>query len=153
MKKKVLAIASIGGHWMQLLRIVRPLESTFSVAYVSTHRKCGEMVKGNRFYPIYDFNRWNAWKAIFTAIQLAVILIKERPKTVISTGAAPGLLGILLAKILFRDTIWIDSVANVEQLSCCGKISKKIANHVYTQWPDLVDDKVKYAGSIFGDRL
>ena len=43
-KKKIVAVASIGGHWIQLLRITRTLESEFDVSYVSTHEKCGVMV-------------------------------------------------------------------------------------------------------------
>ena len=35
--KKILAVASIGGHWVQLLRIARPLEERYEVVYMSTH--------------------------------------------------------------------------------------------------------------------
>ena len=152
-KKKVLAVASIGGHWMQLLRIVRPLEGVFDVVYVSTHSKCKMLVSGNKFYRMSDFNRWNFWKSLFALFQILFVIVKEKPHTIISTGAAPGLLAIFVGKIFFCDTIWIDSIANVEQLSCCGKIAKNVANHTYTQWPDLANAKVKYAGNIFGDKL
>lgn len=37
--KKILAVASIGGHWVQLLRITRPLEEHYEVVYMSTHPK------------------------------------------------------------------------------------------------------------------
>ena len=136
---------------MQLLRIIRPLEESFDVVYVSTNPKCENIVKGSKFYATVDFNRWNFWKSTFAAIQIISVIIKEHPQTVISTGAAPGLLSIAIGKIFLRDTIWIDSVANVEQLSFCGKVAKKIARHTYTQWPNLADGKVKYAGNIFGD--
>ena len=45
MMKKVLAVASIGGHWVQLLRIASSLEATHEVAYMSTHEKCATMVE------------------------------------------------------------------------------------------------------------
>ena len=74
-----------------------------------------------------------------------------RPVAVLTTGAAPGLLTILVAKFLFRNTIWIDSVANVKTMSGCGHVARYFAKHVYTQWPDLADDSVDYVGNIFGD--
>lgn len=46
-ERKIVAVASIGGHWIQLLRITRTLESEFDVSYVSTHEKCGVMVNGH----------------------------------------------------------------------------------------------------------
>ena len=32
--KKILAVASIGGHWVQLLRIAKPLEEHYEVVYI-----------------------------------------------------------------------------------------------------------------------
>ena len=153
LNRKVLGVASVGGHWIELLRILKPLDKTFDVVYVSTHSKCACMVNGSKFHCVVDFNRWNFWKMSVALFQTILIIVKERPDVIISTGAAPGLLGILVGKFLFRDTVWIDSVANVEQLSCCGKIAKNVARHTYTQWPDLANHKVKFAGSIFGDKL
>lgn len=34
-KLKVFAVASIGGHWVQLLRIAKALEKEFDVVYMS----------------------------------------------------------------------------------------------------------------------
>ena len=62
--KKVLAVASIGGHWIQLLRIARPMEGHYEMVYVSTHPKCATMVEGQKFCQTTDFSRSNAWKLI-----------------------------------------------------------------------------------------
>ena len=51
-QKKILAVASIGGHWVQLLRIARPLEKRYEVVYMSTHPKCKSMVGTCRFHTI-----------------------------------------------------------------------------------------------------
>lgn len=150
-KKKVLAVASIGGHWVQLLRIAKPLETFYDVAYMSTHDKCRTMVGDKRFYKLPDFNRNNAWKMIVAVVTVIITLLRERPSAVITTGAAPGLLTIIVARLMFRRTIWIDSVANVKTMSACGRIARYLAKHVYTQWPDLADDRVEYVGNIFGD--
>ena len=57
-----------------------------------------------------------------------MIYIKFRPNLVISTGAAPGVIGVVLGRLFLAKTIWVDSIANAEELSLGGKISVKIAN-------------------------
>ena len=55
-QKKILAVASIGGHWVQLLRITHPLEERYEVVYMSTHPKCKSMVGNCRFHTMMDFS-------------------------------------------------------------------------------------------------
>lgn len=150
-QKRVLAVASFGGHWIQLLRISQPLEQRYNIVYMSTHSKCNTMINNNLFFSLPDFNRSNVWKMIYAIFKVLYVLLKTRPHVVITTGAAPGLLTIVLARILRIKTIWIDSIANVKQLSTCGQLACKFAQHVYTQWPDLSDSKVKYKGNVFGE--
>lgn len=149
-KRKVIAVASIGGHWIQLLRIAKPLEKHYDVIYISTHNKCATMVEGRKFHRIIDFSRWDAWKIIPASIKAISIVLRERPKAVISTGAAPGLIMLFAAKLCGVKTIWIDSVANAEHPSACGRVAVKFANQCYTQWPYEADEMFKYAGNIFG---
>lgn len=149
-RKKILAVASIGGHWVQLLRITRPMEERYEVVYLCTHPKCETMVEGRKFYLMKDFSRWDAWKMIPAFFRLLCIILKEKPKAIITTGAAPGLICLLVGKILFRKTIWVDSIANVQHLSASGRIAKMFASKIYTQWSDLAIEKVTYAGNILG---
>jgi UDP-N-acetylglucosamine:LPS N-acetylglucosamine transferase len=67
---------------------------------------------------------------------------------IVTTGAAPGLFGIFIGKVLGVKTIWIDSIANVEKLSLSGKIASRMADRVYTQWEHLATPKIIYAGNI-----
>ena len=149
-KPKIFAVASIGGHWIQLLRISKGLEENFEIVYLSTHEKCSTMVEGNRFYRMKDFSRWDFYKMIPEFFHTISLLRKEKPLAVITTGAAPGLTCLLAAYLLQIKTIWIDSVANAEHLSFSGKIASKFASRVYTQWKDQATDKIIYAGNIFG---
>ena len=148
--KKILAVASIGGHWIQLLRIAKGLEEEYDVSYMSTHEKCGLMVKGHDFHRLPDFNRWNAWR-LFPAFFFALnTLGRERPNVVISTGAAPGLIVVFAAFCLGKKTIWVDSIANVAHLSFCGKIAKRFVSRFYTQWEELSGDGICFAGNVIG---
>ena len=149
-KEKILACASIGGHWIQLQRIVNALKDDYEISFVSSNEKCQSSVEGYTFYYIKDFTRRNPWWLIPNFFKCLYIVIRENPKAVVTTGSAPCLLCILAARILGKKAIWIDSIANVERLSTSGKIASKIASRMYTQWPDLAVGKINYAGNILG---
>jgi UDP-N-acetylglucosamine:LPS N-acetylglucosamine transferase len=149
--KKILAVASIGGHWIQLLRIVQPLEQYYEVVYMSTHTKCETMVGKSKFHRLPDFSRWNAWRMLPASLEVFAVVFREKPSAIITTGAAPGLLTIFIGRLLGIKTIWVDSVANAQTMSACGRLACKFSNLVYTQWQDLATGRVLYAGNIFGD--
>lgn len=144
---KVLAIASSGGHWVQLLRLKTAFKD-HDLMFASTTKGSEVMVKGHQFFHIPDTNRNNYLSIIKTTISITKILIKNKPKLIITTGAAPGLLAILIGKSIGIKTIWIDSIANVETISMSGKIAMRFADRVYTQWPDLATDKIIFRGNI-----
>lgn len=149
-KLKVFAVASIGGHWVQLLRIAKALEKEFDVVYMSTHEKCATMVEERVYYSMNDFSRWDFYKMFPELLHSIYIICKEKPSIVITTGAAPGLVCLFAAKICGIRTVWIDSIANVEHISFSGRIASKFASRIYTQWPSLAGNKVIFAGNIFG---
>ena len=144
---KIIAIASAGGHWIQLQRIMPAFQNT-EVVFVSTKSSFRDLVPENKFYSVRDFNRNNKGFIIPVLFQLFQIIIIERPHCIITTGAAPGLIALVLGKLLFRKTIWLDSIANVKELSMSGRIAAHFADRVYTQWPSLATKKVIYAGNV-----
>lgn len=149
-KPKVLAIASPGGHWIQLNKICNPLDEQFDMVYVTPGAQYASAAKNSRrVLTITDASADSKHKLIPLAFQLLSIFIKEKPKAIISTGAAPGAIAFLLAKVLPIKTIWVDSIANVSQLSRSARMVQKHADKVITQWEPLSDnDQVIYKGSI-----
>ena len=98
---------------------------------------------------IQDFNRKNAWRLLPALFRVFRILKHERPDAVITTGAAPGVVFVMVAWLLRYKTIWVDSIANVARLSASGRIARRFASRVYTQWPNLAQENVIYAGTIY----
>lgn len=147
MNKKIIAIASAGGHWTQLLRLV-PAFNNNKVTFVSTKACFYEKVEGCDYYYVADSNRWNKIALLKSFYDVLKILIKVRPDYIITTGAAPGLMAIIIGRIMGVKTLWIDSIANVNTISMSGKIAIRFANRVYTQWPNLASRKVKYSGNV-----
>ena len=149
-RKKILAVASIGGHWIQLLRICKGLENTNDLAFASTHEKCAKMVKGHSFHKLIEFSRWDWYKLFPAFFNDMSIVRKEKPDVVITTGAAPGLIVLFAAFLMGKKTIWVDSIANVNHLSLCGRIAKKFATKCYTQGEELGKDGINFAGNVIG---
>lgn len=137
-KPKLLAISSPGGHWIQLTRLCAGLENRYDIIYAMPDALFKPQQQ-NRVYSITDVSADDKWRLIPCAVQILYILLKERPKAILSTGAAPGAAAIWLGSLLGIRTIWVDSIANVRQISRAGKLAQKRADVFLTQWEHLSD--------------
>jgi UDP-N-acetylglucosamine:LPS N-acetylglucosamine transferase len=146
-RRAVLAIASGGGHWVQLSRLKAAFEN-HEVTYVTT--LAGLTAPGSKIFVVRDASRTDKLGLIILAIQLLRIIVVLRPSTVVTTGAAPGVLALRIAKLFGIRTVWIDSVANVDELSLSGLLARKYADLWLTQWAHLVEkyDGLQYRGSV-----
>lgn len=133
--KKVLAVASGGGHWVELLRLKPAFEGT-KLIYVSTNLDFQKDVEGE-FMVVTDANIWEKLKLIRMFLDVFWVVIRTRPDVVVSTGAAPGFAAIFFGKLVGAKTIWLDSIANAEELSKSGKKARKFADVWLTQWEHL----------------
>jgi hypothetical protein len=147
-KIRILAVASGGGHWVQLLRLMTAFEDC-DTAFVTVNDVYRTQVAGHRFYALNDATRWNKFGLITMSLRLAWIVLRERPRVVISTGAAPGYVALRLGHMIGAKTIWLDSMANVECLSLSGQKIKGHADLWLTQWDHLATPGgPQYAGSV-----
>ncbi len=137
---KILAVASSGGHWVQLLRL-RPAFADEHVTYVTVNKAHAAEVGSAPFYVVNDATRWSTWSVLKLALRMAWITFRQRPDVVVTTGAAPGYFGVLFGKLLGARTVWIDSMANVDRLSLCGSKSNRWADLWLTQWPQLAREE------------
>jgi UDP-N-acetylglucosamine:LPS N-acetylglucosamine transferase len=146
-RQRILAVASSGGHWVQLRRLAPAFEG-HDVAYLTTDPGHRSEVGSARFHVVNDASRWNKFALLRCALKILWIVLRERPAVVVSTGAAPGYLAIRCARLLGARTVWIDSVANVEELSMSGRLASTTADLCLTQWPHLAGGSVKYLGAV-----
>ena len=134
--RKVLAVASGGGHWVQLLRTLPAFEGA-DIAYVTTLASYRQHVEPAQFYTICDANLWTKFRLARMALKMLWIIVRERPDLVISTGAACGYFALRMGKWFGARTIWVDSIANAEKLSLSGRKVGPYADLWLTQWPHL----------------
>ncbi len=150
-KQRVLLISSSGGHWIQMNR----LRSAFreeDLYFACTDEGHRSLMPEGRFYYVPDASRTSGViKILWQAFCVFVLLLRIRPTTVLTTGAAPGFFALFFAKLLRKRTIWVDSIANVDELSMSGRKAAKYADLFITQWEHLADQETKrpeYHGSV-----
>ncbi len=144
---RVLAVASSGGHWVQLRRL-RPALEGCDVAWLTTHAGHRAEVGADRFHTTRDANRWNKVALLLSALKVLWVVLRERPDVVLTTGAAPGYFALRLGKLMGARTMWIDSIANVEELSMSGAMARRHAHTCLTQWEHLAQGGLRHEGAV-----
>lgn len=157
-KKKLLAIASGGGHWIQLNRL-SPAWKYLDVFYASTMPGTEKAILDNarlsgqaapRYFSLPEANQWQKLRLLLLVTKIAILILRVRPDFVITTGAAHGYFAIRIGKLLGAKTIWIDSIANAEELSGSGRMVRAYADVWLTQWPHIADANggPRYEGAV-----
>ncbi len=156
-KKKVMFIASTGGHLNELLQL-EPLFDNYDY-YIVTEKTASNLNLKKKFgnkisYVIYGtkdhkftylFKLFiNCWIELFT-------YIKVRPKYIVSTGAHIAGPMCCIGKIFGSKIIFIETFANSQTKTVTGKLVYKFADLFIVQWESMLElyPKAKFYGSLF----
>ena len=147
----ILAISSTGGHWSQLMKL-RPAFANHEVIYACTESTRPKELGPETYYSLPDANKRTPLRLLQLLWRVVVIMVKVRPRAVVSTGAAPGALGVVVGRLFGARTIWLDSAANAERLSLSRRIVQRFAGLWLTQWPHLAKAEGPYfCGSLLSN--
>ena len=147
----VLLIASGGGHLVQALRIARVMraQTDISMVMVTPGTVPSRARPVEQVVACADFSRETAWRMFKVGRQLLRLLRRHRPRLVITTGAAPGLVGIACARYRGIPAVWVDSLANARRLSLSGRLAITLGADVLSQWPAVAEAAgVRYEGNV-----
>jgi len=145
---RVLAVASAGGHWSQLRAIAGNVEARLIYA---TTAPDGRMPDESA-YRLPEANARRPLALAWCAWRVARLLSRVRPERVITTGAAPGLLAAVLARLHGTPAIFVDCLSNAERLSRSGRLAARAGIPTLTQWRHLADGaRVHHAGTVFAE--
>lgn len=152
--KKVIFVASSGGHLSEMLKL-EELFKEYNYLLVTEKTEITEKIKNNYNVEFlkYGPNR-NKIKYIgilvYNIFKCIKILLKFKPATVVSTGAQIGGIMCFFAKMFGSKVIYIESLAKVNTLSTTGKMVYKFSNKFYVQWENLEKKykKAEYIGRL-----
>lgn len=152
--KRVMFVASAGGHLSEILEL-EPLFKDYNVTLVTENTPSTLNLKDkyNLKYVGYGSKQYMfRYVFIFTfnILKSIYLILRYRPKVIITTGAHTGGIFVTVGKILGKKTIYIESMAKVNDLSKTGKFVYNIVDKFYVQWEDLClkYKKCKYIGRL-----
>ncbi|MBH1939366.1 polysaccharide biosynthesis protein [Mobilitalea sibirica] len=153
MYKKICFAASSGGHYEQLM-MLKPIMDEYDSFIVTEKTKYSSRVDNIKSFYLLQINRKEIRfipKIVFNSIKSLVIILKEKPNVVITTGVLAVIPICLLVKLLGGKLIYIESFAKVSTPTETGKLLYKFADQFYVQWDDMIKvfPKAIYKGGIY----
>lgn len=144
---KIALVCSHGGHLTEMLQLMEAFEghTVFFITYDSPRTQALE----NK-YLIKNIGT-NPLLMARTFISTFKILLKEKPRLIVSTGSEIAIPAFYLAKLLRIKTVFIESWTRVERPTGTGKIVYPVSDLFLVQWESLLKkygSKAKYEGAI-----
>ena len=158
--KKVLFIASTGGHLEELLQ----LKSMFNKYdyYIITEKTKSNLSLVDKYPNRVSFLLYGSYttflnkiiypfKLIFNTFKSLFLFFKIKPKYIVSTGAHTAGPMCLIGHIFGSKIIYIETFANSKTKSKTGSIVYKFADLFIVQWESMLKlyPKAEYGGWIF----
>jgi len=146
----VCLVASAGGHLNQLLSVSEIWKDREYFFVTSLEVSAQNLKKQAKTYIVGECNREHPIQTLGVLFRCLAIIIKERPRVVLSTGAAPGFLMCFWGKLFGAKVIWLDSIANTRKLSMSGRMIRPFADLILSQWPEVAAKypNVEYVGEV-----
>jgi UDP-N-acetylglucosamine:LPS N-acetylglucosamine transferase len=144
----VLAISSPGGHWVELTRLFPAFEGR-TVEYATTDAGRADDVPGGRLHVLADANKRTPWRLFICAWQVFRLMLRHRPRVIVTTGAAPGFLAILFGQVVGARCVWLDIFGLVDRMTLSGRMARPFADLYLVQWEHLArPNGPQYRGSL-----
>ena len=150
---KVCFASSSGGHYEQLL-MLKPLMRKYDSFIVTEKTKYTAEVDNEKTYYLIQVNRKEVSfipRMIANTVKSLRILILEKPDVIICTGVLAMIPICLLAKLMGKRLIYIESFAKVTSATETGKLLYKFADQFYVQWESMLKiyPNAIYLGGIY----
>lgn len=155
--KKVIFIASMGGHLSELLQL-KSIFNKYDYLLVTEKHKSTLNLKEeykDKIEYLLTGNRKHMLRYILTlpcnVIKSFILFLKHKPDVIVTTGAHTCVAMCLIAKLFRKKVIYIESFANIETKTLTGRIIYPIADVFIVQWESMLKlyPKAKYEGWVF----
>lgn len=150
---KIVFAASSGGHYEQLL-MLKPLMEKYDSVLVTEKTDYSAGDTEIKTYYMHQINRKELLflpKLIANSWRSLVLIIKERPIVMITTGVLAVIPLALLMKLFGGKLIYIESFAKVCSKNLTGNLLYRFADQFYVQWEEMLKlyPKAIYKGGIY----
>ncbi len=156
MKKRVMFIASTGGHLAELLQLESLFEQyAYSLVTEKTksnmdlqkkYKSVSYLMYGTKDHPFsYPFKLFlNCFKSLY-------LYFKYHPDYIVTTGAHTAGPICCLGKIFGSKIIYIETFANIHSKTITGRLIYKFADTFIVQWESMLKlyPKASYEGWIY----
>ena len=152
-KMKIIFAASSGGHLEQLM-MLKPLMEKHDSVFVTEKTDYNIGKNDLKTYYMRQINRREILfipKLIFNSFHSLYVVLKERPRVMITTGALAVVPMAFLTKLFGGKLIYIESFAKVNSKNLSGKVLYPFADRFYVQWEEMLKlyPKAIYKGGIY----
>ena len=151
--KKICFAASSGGHLEEISRLGELAKNHDS--FLVTERGDFQETKiCDKVIHVSQINRKELLfplKFIGLTIHSFLILWKEKPDCIVSTGALATFPICVWGKLMHKKIVYIESFARVDEPSLTGKLMYRFADLFIVQWKEMLDffPNAVYAGGVF----
>lgn len=154
--KKVMFIASTGGHLNELLQLEALFqkydsylvtEKTKTTANLKNkYKKVSYLVFGTKDHPFSYLFKFG-----FNIIKSFCLYLKIRPKVIVTTGTHTAVPMCYFGKLFGAKVIFIETFANRETPTVSGKMVHPVAHEFVVQWEELLElyPDATYGGWIY----
>ena len=154
-RKKVMFIASLGGHLTQLLQL-KPLFEEYDYHIITEKSVITEALKDDYKMSFLVYGARNylfryIFKLTYNCILSLIYFLRERPDVIVTTGAHTSVPMCYIAKLFGKKVIFIESFAKTTTPTISGKLVYPIADLFIVQWETMKKHypKAVYGGSIY----
>ena len=147
--KRVLIVASPGGHLLQMLAL-EPAWSDADRSWVTLRSTDVEYLLRDEDVTYGYGPTPRDIGNFFRNLRLARRVLRERnPDVIISTGAGLALPFFLLGRLQRRRLVYVESITRVEKLALTGRLVYPLADAFFVQWESLAQlRRARFHGSI-----
>lgn len=134
---KIMIVCSTGGHF-QAMQGLQPFWENHERVWVTFRTATTKAaLEEERVYWAFSPTNRNLRNLVRNFFLAWKLLSQERPHLVISTGAGVAVPFLILSKILGSQTVFIESITRVKQLSLSARLVLPFLDTVYVHWPQL----------------
>ena len=149
---KIAFVASSGGHLEEISRL-KAIEENYNCFLVTEKSdfEVKDFCKKRYYVPMMNRRQMSFIpKFMLLFLKRWMILLKEKPDFIITTGALVAYPFCVVGKLLGIKVIYVESFARVNEPSLTGKLVYNMSDLFMVQWEDMLE---KYPKSMLGGSI